>query len=400
VWTFADFARTVADHRLAGCRFRAKLVLAAGIVNAMNFDFSDDQKQFRDTVRRFLAERCDLSVPRRVLDGDEPYAAEVWKGLADLGVLGVAIPEAHGGLGLGALELCVIAEELGRALAPVPALSSLYLASEALLRFGSDAQKEVWLPKLANGSAIGSLAVSEGAQQAAPGNLRASFVAGRLNGTKVPVADGEAAQFAIVLAGGCLVLAELAGPGVTRQRVATLDPSRKYAKIAFSDCKAETLGRPGEGWAMLDELHTAAAVPLAFEQIGGAEAAMYMARDYALERHAFGKPIGAQQAIKHKLADMYIKLELARSNAYYGAMMLATRGADLPVAAAAARVAATEANIYAAQECVQVHGGIGFTWAADPQLHYRRARLLAHALGGPATWKTRLVAELEKKNTA
>jgi alkylation response protein AidB-like acyl-CoA dehydrogenase len=203
-----------------------------------------------------------------------------------------------------------------------------------------------------------------------------------------------------VLAGNALVLVDLAGPGVARSRVATLDPSRKYAELVFTDAKGELLGRAGEGWSMLDQLYTAAAVPLAFEQIGGAEAALYMARDYALERYAFGKPIAAQQAIKHKLADMYIKLELARSNAYYGAMMLATRGADLPVAAAATRVAATDAYIFAAQECVQVHGGIGFTWAADPQLHYRRARLSAHAIGGPSTWKNRLVDALEKRNAA
>lgn len=366
----------------------------------MNFDFSDEQKAFRENVRRFLAQECALEVDRRVLDGAETHAADVWKGLAEMGVLGVTIPEAYGGLGLGPLEMCVIAEELGRACAPVPASSSLYLATETLLRFGSEAQKSHWLPRLADGSAIGTLAVAEGAQAPTAANLRTSFAGGKLTGVKVPVPDGEAAHVAVVIAGSSMVLCDLAEPGVARERVDTIDPARKHARVTFTAAKAELLGSAGAGWRQLDEVYDAAAVYLAFEQIGGAEAAMYMARDYALERYAFGKPIGAQQAIKHKIADIYIKLELARSNAYYGAMMLADRGADLPVAAAAARVASSDAYVFAAQENVQTHGGIGFTWAADPQLHYRRARLLALTIGSEMTWKNRLVSALEKRNAA
>ncbi len=366
----------------------------------MNFEFSGEQEQFRESVRRFLAEKCPLGVTRRILDGGETHAAEVWRGLAEMGALGVAVPEQYGGLGLGPLELCVIAEEIGRACAPVPMLSSVYLATDALLRFGSQAQKEKWLPKLADGSVIGTIAVAEGPQQASASNVRSTFAWGKINGKKLPVADGAAAGVAIVMASSSLVLVDLAAAGVTREPVSTLDPSRKYASISFEATPAELLGNAGQGWHLLDELYVAAAIPLAFEQIGGAEASLYMARDYALERYAFGKPIAAQQAIKHKLADMYIKLELARSNAYYGAMMLAESGADLAIAAAASRVAATDAYVFAAQENVQTHGGIGFTWDANPQLHYRRARLLSHTLGGPSTWKNRLVAELEKKNAA
>jgi alkylation response protein AidB-like acyl-CoA dehydrogenase len=366
----------------------------------MNFDFSDDQKQFRETVRRFLAEKCPIESVRRILDGDDTHDTEVWKGLAEMGAMGVAVPEAYGGMGLGPLELCVIAEELGRACAPVPFSSSVYLAGEAILRFGSEAQKQAWLPKLADGSVIGTVAVGEGAQQASASNVRTRFSGGKLSGTKLPVADGEAARIAVVMTGDAMVLVDLADAAIERERVQTLDPARKHAKITFDGAKAEVLGKAGDGWRQLEELYNAAAVLIAFEQIGGTEAAMYMARDYALERYAFGKPIGAQQAIKHKLADMYIKLELARSNAYYGAMMLAEKGADLAVAAAAARIAATDAYIFAAQESVQTHGGIGFTWAANPHLHYRRARLLAHGIGGPSTWKNKLVTELEKKNAA
>ncbi len=364
----------------------------------MNFDFSDDQKEFRASVRRFLAEKCPLTVVRRVLDGPETHAAEVWQGLADLGCLGASIPEAYGGSGLGALEICVAAEEIGRACAPVPFSSSVYIATEAVLRFGTEAQKTSWLPRLAAGSVIGTIAVAEGTEAPVEGKLKSTYAGGTISGTKLPVADGEAAHVAIVLAGNTLTLVDLTGNGITRERVETIDPARKYARITFAGAKAEVVGTAGDGWRHLSEIYDAAAVFMAFEQTGGAEAAMWMARDYALTRYAFGKPIGAQQAIKHKLADMYIKLELSRSNAFYGAMMLSGRGADLPVAAAAARVAATDAYTFAAQENVQTHGGIGFTWQADPQFHYRRARLLGHALGAPTAWKERLVSALEKRN--
>jgi acyl-CoA dehydrogenase len=226
------------------------------------------------------------------------------------------------------------------------------------------------------------------------------FGAGQLNGRKVPVADGEAASVAVVVARNGLVLVDLGGRGVSRRRVETIDPARKHAELTFADTPAELLGGEGEGWRLLDQLYDAAAVYFAFAQVGGAEAAMWMARDYALQRQAFGRAIGSYQAIKHKLADCYVKLELARSNAYYGAMMLSENGADLAVAAAAARVAATEAYDFASKENIQTHGGIGFTWEADTQFHLRRARLMALSIGGPMAWKDKLVSRLEQKNAA
>src|SRR5437763_16959618 len=165
----------------------------------MNFDFSDDQKLLKEQVRKFLADKCPTKVVRRVLDGPEPYAEEVWKGLVDLGVPGVGIPEEYGGLGLSPLELCVVAEEIGRAAAPVPFDTSVVLATEALKLAGSDAQRKKWLPPLAEGKAIGTLAVSEGPQPAKAPTTATTFGGGRLNGRKMPVADGDAASFAIVL---------------------------------------------------------------------------------------------------------------------------------------------------------------------------------------------------------
>jgi acyl-CoA dehydrogenase len=376
----------------------------------MNFDFSDDQKLLKEQVRKFLADKCPTKVVRRVLDGNETHAEDVWKGLVDLGVPGIGIPEAFGGLGLSPLELCVVAEEIGRAAAPVPFDTSVVLATEALKLAGSEAQQKKWLTMLASGEAIGTLAIAEGPQPPKPRTIRTTFGGGRLNGKKVPVADGEAATFAVVLAntGGqssnmgdravSLVLVDLKQSAVNRKRVETIDPARKHAELTFKDAAAELLGAEGEGWRLLERLYDAAAVYFAFAQVGGAEAAMWMARDYALQRQAFGRAIGSYQAIKHKLADCYVKLELARSNAYYGAMMLADGGADLPLAAAAARIAATEAYDFASKENIQTHGGIGFTWEADTQFHYRRARVMALSIGGPMAWKDKLVSRLEQKN--
>ncbi len=374
----------------------------------MNFDFSDDQKLLKEQVRKFLADKCPTKVVRRVLDGNETHAEDVWKGLVDLGVPATGIPEEYGGLGLSPLEVCVVAEEIGRAAAPVPFDTSVVLATEALKLTGSEAQKKKWLPDLASGKAIGTLAIAEGAQPPKPRNIRTMFGGGHLNGKKLPVTDGEAATFAIALAntGGSgdravsLVLVDLTQKGVTKKRIETIDPARKHAELTFTDASAELLGAEGEGWSLLERLYDAAAVYFAFAQVGGAESAMWMARDYALQRNAFGRAIGSYQAIKHKLADCYVKLELARSNAYYGAMMLTEGGADLPLAAAAARIAATDAYDFAAKENIQTHGGIGFTWEADTQFHYRRSRLMALSLGGPMAWKDKLVTRLEQKNAA
>jgi alkylation response protein AidB-like acyl-CoA dehydrogenase len=325
-----------------------------------------------------------------------------------LGFAGAAIPEEFGGLGLGALELCVIAEELGRAAAPVPFSSSIYMFAEALKLGASDAQKAAWLPQIASGEIIGTLATAEGTQAPSPRTVKASFSGGTFNGRKLPVPDGETASVAVVLAntGGAgeqalsLVLVDLNQDGVTRSAVSTIDPTRGHAEINFDNAAAELIGDEGDGWAMLKRVEAGAAVLMAFEQVGGAQAALDMAKEYALDRYAFGRQIGSYQAIKHRLADMYVKLELAKSNAYYGAMILSEDGAELELAAASARISATEAYRFAAQECIQVHGGIGFTWEANPQFHYRRSKLLALALGSASRWKDRLVAELEKSNVA
>ena len=367
----------------------------------MNFDFSDEQNMLRDQAARFLGDRA---APRAILDGKAAFDRDLWQGMAGLGWMGTAIPEAHGGLGLGHEELCVIAEELGRTLAPTPFASSVYLATEAILLAGSDAQKQTYLPKLARGEAIGCFALAEGVGAPTPKTIAVTVNDGKLRGVKQPVADGDVADFAVIVARGggglSLCIVDLDAAGVERESVPTVDPTRSHARIAFDDASAALLGEPGHGWAMTGEILDRAAVLIAFEQLGGAQACLNMAVDYARNRYAFGRPIGSFQAIKHKLADVYIATEIARSNAYYGAWALASGAADLPVAAAAARVAASTAYNLAARENIQTHGGVGFTWESDCQLYYRRAKLLSLALGGERRWKDRLVSQLEARNTA
>jgi alkylation response protein AidB-like acyl-CoA dehydrogenase len=368
----------------------------------MNFDFSDDLKQLRDQARRFLTEQCPPAVVRRALDGDEPYAAALWREIANMGWIGAAIPEQYGGAGLGYEGLCVLAEEVGRAVAPVPFASCAYLAAEAILLAGTEAQKRHYLPGLADGSSIGCFALAEGSGNPSPDAVRARVTAGRLTGTKWPVADGGIADIAIVAARDeandiALFVAET--KSMARATLRTVDPTRDQAKFDCDGTPAEKLPA-ATGWATVQRLLDRAAILFAFEQVGGAEASLHMARDYAMQRFAFGRPIGSFQAIKHKLTDVYVALELARSNAYYGAWALTADAAELPLAAATARVSATEAFHIASKENIQTHGGVGFTWAFDCHLYYRRSKQLALRLGGAPFWKNRLVDLLETRNAA
>ncbi|MBN9557347.1 MAG: acyl-CoA/acyl-ACP dehydrogenase [Alphaproteobacteria bacterium] len=375
----------------------------------MNFDFSDDQKMLRDQARRFLTEKCTAKTVRKVFESDAGHDATLWKQIAEMGWHGTAIPENYGGLGLGYLELCVVAEELGRALAPVPFSSTVYLFAEALLAAGSEEQKKKYLPKVASGELIGTFARAEGPGAVTPKSIRLSFKGGKLSGKKIAVADGLDADYAVVLArtgdeagerGLGLALVDLKGPGVTRRVEDSIDPSRKHAELSFDNAPAEALGKAGEGWDLANAVLNRAAILMAFEQVGGADICLAMAKDYAMTRYAFGRPIGSFQAIKHKLAEMYVNNELARSNAYYGAWALLTNARELPVAAAAARVSATQAFDYAAKENIQTHGGIGFTWEVDCHLFYKRSRELGLVLGSQRSWKDKLVNALELSNAA
>jgi acyl-CoA dehydrogenase len=362
----------------------------------MNFEFSAEQLFIRDQARNFLNQECPTSVVRAVMDSGATFDRDLWQKIVALGWTATAIPEAYGGLGLGYLELCVIAEELGRALAPVPFSSSVYLAAEAIKSWGTAEQKQYFLPKLAAGDCIGTLALNEG--------LGAQTVAaqvrdGKLTAHKLPVPDGDSADIAIVTARDAhghlgLYLAMLDHAGVQRETLGSMDPSRAQARLVLHEVPCQPLGDKPAGDAELAQLLDRAAVLLAFEQIGGAQAAMDKGIAYTKDRYAFGRPIASFQAIKHKFADMFVALELARSNAYYGACALAGSAPDLPLAAATARVSASDAFYLIAKENIQVHGGMGFTWEFDCHLYYRRAQTLASVIGTQPQWKEQLTHHL------
>ena len=367
----------------------------------MNFEFSPDQLQFKDEARKLLSDQCPSSAVRKLLDEGAPMHRALWATLGELGFLGAAIPQAYGGTGAGYLELCVLAEELGRAIAPIPFSSSICLGAELILAAASEDQKLKYLPRLASGASIACVALSEGLGRIAPNAVTTTARGDRLTGVKWPVQDGDVADLAIVPARSgdtiSLYLVELNAPGVTRKVLQSIDPTRSQARIEFSDTPAQLL--TADAWPALVTALDRAAVLTAFEQVGGAQRAIEMGREYALERYAFGRPIGSFQAIKHKLVDMYVSTVLARSNCYYGAWAMANDARQLPEAAASARVSASQAFFQCAKENIQIHGGMGFTWDLDCHLYYRRANLLAVNLGGVTQWSDRLVEQLRDRRT-
>jgi len=365
----------------------------------MNFEFSADQMQLKDIARKFLEKEESVKRARNVLEGEASYDEDLWSKIIEMGFTATSIPEEYGGLGLGYLELCVIAEELGRSLAPTPFSSSVYLASEAVINFGDDSTKQVYLPALAAGEKIGAFAHTESNTSPTESNIECSFSDGSLSGTKIAVVDGDIAGFYIVTAKNDssvgLYLVDASSDGVSITAQPTLDPSRSHAAITFSQAKATELK---SDWSDVLNLLDRAAVLFSFEQLGGAEACMDMAKEYAMGRYAFGRSIASFQAIKHKLVDMFIAVELARSNCYYGAWALSTDAPELPTAAATCRVSASQAYHECSKENIQTHGGMGFTWEFDCHLYYRRCRQLAANIGSQAIWKDKLISSLERAN--
>ena len=369
----------------------------------MNLDFSNDQKLLQDEASKFLIKEEALKANRAVMETKSNYDPELWQKIVQLGWTGIRIPEEFGGLGLGHLELCVIAEELGRQLAPVPFSSSVYLFTEALLEFASEEQKTQILPQLVSGEVVGTFAMAETAAAPTEQNLVVNYADGKLFGKKIAVPDAEVASHAIVVAKennhATMCLVNLKDASVTVEKQNNIDESRGYFSIDFKNTPAEIIGDSGSGWLHAEKILNHAATLFAFEQIGGAQETLDMANAYAKERYAFGRPIGSFQAIKHKLADMYIALTLAKSNSYYAAWALSTDAAELPAAAATARVSATKAFQLCAQENIQTHGGNGFTWEYDCHLFYKRSKLLSLNLGSLASWKEKLIQSLEQANT-
>jgi alkylation response protein AidB-like acyl-CoA dehydrogenase len=363
----------------------------------MNFDFDEDSELLREQARKMLQAQCPTTRVREFLPGDAGFDRELWRQMAELGWLGVHIAEEHGGSALGFEGLCVLAEEIGRVLAPVPFSSSVYLATPAIQAHASAEQQAQWLPELASGQAIGCWALATGLDNPREAAVALRVDGGQLSGDAWPVTDGGLADFAIAVArdaqGGLgLYRVDLNQPAVTRAALQSIDPTRPQARLTFNAAAAEPLGTGHCTWSDVQRLLSQAAVLVAFEQVGGASVCLETATAYAKERIAFGRPIGSFQAIKHKLADVYVGNELARSNAYFGCWALSNGPGELPLAAAAARVSATQAFNFAARENIQTHGGMGFTWEMDCHLFLRRSASLAALLGSLPHWKEQVVA--------
>ena len=348
----------------------------------MNFDLSPECKAMAEQVRRALAGVCPMEEVRLSLERGA-HSAGTWHALAEIGVIGAAVPERWGGCGLGDLELAACAQEIGRACAPVPMLASVYLATEALVQAGTDSQRARWLPELAAGRAIGTLAIDA---------RGCSLDDGRITGSLQAVPAGLEADFVVLCIDAAAVLVELDSPQVGRRALRVLDPGSPMARLSFDHARAELLAGGPAAAEWMPRLIDRAAALLAFEQLGGAQRALEMACAYVKQRRTFGRQVASYQAVKHRLADVWVKNEISRGHAYRAAWALQANPAELPLAAAGARVACGEAFEFAAQENLQLHGGIGFTWEADCHPLYKRARSSSLVLGPTLQWKQRLAA--------
>ncbi len=359
----------------------------------MSILYDEGQQAIATESRRVLDARTSKDRLLALLEQTGEYDRPFWDTAVEQGWTALAIPEEHGGLGLGLVELGLVAQACGAATAGAPFLTLGYGASSALTGSGNAELQAAWLPKLAAGEALGTVALAEGTA-ALPPLPGVSYADGKLDGTKPAVTGGLNADFAIVWAnaGGkpVLVLAELAG--ATRTAVSSYDNSRLYADLTFAGTPATVLAEGDAARALALDVLARMAVVTAHEQVGGAEAMLHIAREYAVTRKAFGQLIGAFQSIKHRIAEMYGLVEIARATCIHAA---AREGqADFLIAAADARIAATDGYDTAARDCIQIHGGIGVTWELGLHLHMRRARSLAVELGNLYFWEDLLVEQL------
>jgi alkylation response protein AidB-like acyl-CoA dehydrogenase len=336
--------------------------------------YSEVETELRSAVRALLAQRSPVSTVLNQIEGGAALDQGLWRALAgEMGLAGMAIPERLGGGGATLRETAVVLEELGRAIAPVPFLSSAVVATTALLAAG----ESDLLAKLATGASIAVLALPYTA-----GPLWTPTVSvenGRLTGTITSVADALAADILLVPAGGGLYAIDATADGVSRDPVVSFDLTRPLADLRLDGAHARLVTEAGTD-AVTAALTTGAAL-LASEQLGVAEWAIQTTVDYVKIRHQFGRPVGSFQAIKHRLADLWVEIIQARAVARYAADCAATRDADLPVAASMAQAFVGPVAVKAAEEAVQLHGGIGFTWEHPAHLFLKRAKSSALAYG-------------------
>tara|TARA_R110001606_G_scaffold354906_1_gene505658 strand:+ start:2782 stop:3876 length:1095 start_codon:yes stop_codon:yes gene_type:complete len=359
----------------------------------MSILYDEAQQSIANESRRVLEARVNKDELLPLLESTGQYHEPFWDTAKEQGWTALALPEEYDGLALGLVELGLIAHQAGRTLSGAPFLTSSFGVAKAIEIYGSDAQKQSWLPRLASGECIGAVAIASGAS-ALPQQLQISFANDRIDGVATGVSAGLAADVVIVLAQGpsgpTLVVADLTD--VERHAIDSFDNSRCVSNLYFNVTPAELLIDGPEAHAAALHILALQAVITAHEQTGGAEALMESARDYAVTRRAFGQVIGAFQSVKHRIAELYALVELARANCIHAASQEGAE--DFIIAAAAARLSATEAYDTAARDCIQIHGGIGVTWEAGLHLHMRRARSLAIEQGNSLFWEDILVDSL------
>ncbi|MBW2371478.1 MAG: acyl-CoA/acyl-ACP dehydrogenase [Deltaproteobacteria bacterium] len=371
----------------------------------MDFAFSEEQDAFREMLRRFFEEKCPTTEVFRLMETDAGYDPGVWKQMGEeLGLQGLLIPEEYGGQGFGFLELGIALEEMGRVLLPSPFYASACLAANAILAAGDEAQKSELLPGIASGETLASLALLDAGGQWDPASLRMearpdadAFV---LEGEKTCVVNGATADLLVVAArlpsstgdeGLCLLTVRSDDAGVTAEPMATLDATRKQARLHLHGARARCLGEPGAAAGALHQTLDRAAIALAAEMAGGADRCLQMSVEYAQQRSQFARPIGSFQAIKHKCAEVLLEVELARSAAWWACWTAAEDNAERGEAAHLAKACCADAYLQAAAENIQIHGGIGFTWEAAPHLYYRRAKVSQTLFGDSVHHRRRLV---------
>jgi alkylation response protein AidB-like acyl-CoA dehydrogenase len=375
----------------------------------MNFGFTEEQEALRDATRKFLDDECPTTFVRKMMADDTAHATELWKKIAELGWLGIIIPEDFGGVGGSFLDLVAILEEAGKSLLPGPFFATALLGTTAILGGGSAEQKSALLPKIAEGKHIVTLALAEksgrydaagvGLSAAAKGN---DFV---LSGEKFFVPDAHVADQIIVAArtaqgsspedGITLFLIDAKAPGVTTTQLKTVDMTRRQCHIALQSVpvsRAQVLGEVGKGWSVLRRVLDQAMAGLCAETVGTGQKALDMAVSYAKERVQFGKPIGSFQAVKHKCVDMMVQVENARSLTYYAAWTVDENVAEAGQAVPMAKAYCSDMCKTVTSEAIQVHGGIGFTWEHDMHLFYRRG-LASEAAFGSAPVHREIVAQ-------
>ncbi len=367
----------------------------------MNFAFSDEQEELRRTVRAFLEQKSAEAEVRRLMDTSEGYDEAVWRQMGQqLGLQGLHIPEEYGGSGYSYVELGVVLEEMGRALLCSPYFSTVVLAAHALLHSDDESARKEYLPGIASGDTVATVAFTEDSGrldaegiQALASRAGASWT---LDATKMFVLDGHTADLILVAArtaAGVSLFAVSGGtPGLTRTPLATMDQTRKQARLVFSGTPARLIGTEGDGWRVLSTVLDLAAVGLAAEQVGGGQKVLEMSVEYAKVRVQFGRPIGSFQAIKHKCADMLLEVESAKSAAYHAMWAAAELNDELPVVASLAKAYCSEAYFHAAAENIQIHGGIGFTWEHPAHLYFKRAKSSELFFGDP-TYHRELLAQ-------